>query len=829
MSVIRLGWRQLRREWRGGELAILLASLIVAAAAVSTVGFLASRVSQAMRIGADATLAADVDVRGPTPLPPGYAKLAHESDLRTTTMLRFPSVVLNGERSQLAGLHAVAAGYPLRGAVELASRPFGPARKAKTIPGRGTIWVAPRLLTALDAKVGDSAQIGATRLKIAAVVAYAPGQGVNFIDLAPDLYLNKADLPATKLVQQGSRISYHLLVAGPPGVIANYETALKKTLRPTDRIVDISDARPAVHDPLQQAQSFLRLAALVSVLIAAVAVAMSARQYALRRTDTVAVLLSLGMTRTRLVALLVTQLLILGLLCSIVGSAIGFGAESALVILLGNALPMTLPPPSWIPALTAFGTIVLLLAGFALGPVLRLRDTPPARILRRDLAPRPGNAFAMWGFALAALIALLAWQVKDWRLTLYVFGALAGAALALGLGGGLLLIVLRPLRTHVGAAWRFGLGNLWRRGGQTILQIAAFGLGITVLLWLTLVRADIFTAWANQLPPNAPNEFIFNIQPNQRGDLNSFFNRHNLPAPRLFSMTRARLVGINGKHVTAADFKKGRARGLLNRQSNLSVARFRRQENVMTAGEWWSKSDYGKRLVSVDQDVAEALGVQPGDTLTFALDGDEITLKIANLRNIRWQSFEPNFFFVTPPGVLQRYPTTYITSVHLPPQKAPLLADLARQLPGITVVDVGAIIRTVRQIVTQASFAVAYVFAFTVFAGMLVLLAAVQATRDERRHESALLRTLGAARATVFKGVIAEFAMLGVLAGGLGGAAALGAGWLLIRQVFDLPYHANPWIIPVGLVGGALIVVCTGVAATRSAVNRPPVETLRRA
>ncbi|HET6725673.1 MAG TPA: FtsX-like permease family protein, partial [Gammaproteobacteria bacterium] len=774
-------------------------------------------------------LAADVDVRGPTPLPAGYAKLAQENGLKTTTMLRFPSVALNGERSQLAGLHAIGAGYPLRGAVELANQPFGPTHKATGIPERGTIWVAPRLLTALGAKVGDSVQIGASHLKIAAVVAYAPGQGIDFIDLAPNLYLNEADLPATKLVQPGSRISYHLLAAGPPAAVADYQAALKKALRPSDRMVDISDARPAVHDPLYQAQSFLRLAALVSVLIAAVAVAMSARQYALRRTDTVAVLLSLGMTRTRLVALLVTQLSMLGLLSAIVGSAIGFGAETGLVVLLGDALPMALPPPSWIPALTAFGTIVLLLAGFALAPVLRLRNTPPARILRRDLGPRPGNTFVVWGVALAALIALLAWQVKDWRLTLYVFGALAGAALALGIGGGLLLIALRPLRTHVGAAWRFGLGNLWRRGGQTIVQIAAFGLGITVLLWLTLVRADIFTAWANQLPPNAPNEFVFNIQPNQRDDLNNFFKKHDLAAPRLFSMTRARLVGINGKHVTAADFKKERARNLLNRQSNLSVARFRRQENVMTAGQWWGKSDYGKRLVSVDQDVAEAFDVQPGDTLTFALGGDEITLKIANLRNIRWQSFDPNFFFVTPPGVLNRYPTTYITSVHLSPQKAPLLADLARELPGITVVDVGAIVRTVRQIVTQASFAVGYVFAFTVFAGVLVLLAAVQATRDERRHESALLRTLGAARATVFKGVIAEFAMLGLLAGGLGGAAALGAGWLLIRQVFDLPYNANPWIVPAGLVGGAIIVVCTGLAATRSAVNRPPVETLRRA
>ncbi|HET6655235.1 MAG TPA: FtsX-like permease family protein, partial [Gammaproteobacteria bacterium] len=391
------------------------------------------------------------------------------------------------------------------------------------------------------------------------------------------------------------------------------------------------------------------------------------------------------------------------------------------------------------------------------------------------------------------------------------------------------LLALRPLRAHVGTAWRFGLGNLWRRGGLSVLQVTAFGLGLTVLLWLTLVRGDVFQAWQNMLPPNAPNEFIFNIQPAQRDKLNDFLSKHDLPTPRLYPMTRARLVGINGKHVTAADFKKSdRARGLLNRQSNLSMASFRRQENVMTAGQWWDKSDYGAHLVSMDAEIAQVFDVGPGDTLTFAIGGDELTLKIANLRNIRWQSFEPNFFFVTPPGTLNQYPTTYITSLHLPPEQAPLLADLARALPGITVVDVGAIIRSVRQIITQASLAVAYVFAFTIFAGVLVLLAAVQATRDERRYESALLRTLGAGRAAVLKGIIAEFALLGLLAGGLGGAAALGAGWLLISQVFDLPYHADPWIVPAGLVGGAIIIVGTGLAATRRAVSRPPVETLRR-
>lgn len=827
MKILKLAWRQLHRERRSGALTLLLASLIVAAAAVSTVGFLTSRVGQAMRVAADATLAADVDVRGPTPLPNAYRKLAREQGLETTTMLRFPSVALNDGHSQLAELHAVGEGYPLRGTVRLADVPFGPTHPAKGIPEAGTVWAAPRLLTALKARVGDTIQLGASEFTIGAVLAYAPGQSIDFIEFAPNLYLNNADLAATQLVRTGSRIGYHLLVAGPPGDVADYQAALGDKLRESDRVVDIHDARPAVNKPLHQAQSFLHLAALVSVLVAAVAVAMSARQFATRRTDTVAVLLSLGMTRGRLVALLILQLLMLGLAGAVIGGAIGFGAQTGLVVLLGDALPMSLPSPSPIPALTAFGTVVLLLAGFALAPVLRLRDTPPARILRRELAPRPTNVWVVWGGALVVLVALLAWQVNDYRLTLYVLAALVGAALVLALGTNLALLALRPLRAF-GSAWRFGLGNLWRRGGQTTLQVTAFGLGVTVLLSLTLVRADVFTAWRDTLPADAPNEFIFNIQPGQRDDLQQFLREHELPVPRLYSMTRARLVGINGDSVNAADFDQRRARHLLNRQSNLSVAGFRRQQNVMTAGEWWTNGDYGKHLVSVDEEIAELFDLDPGDTLTFAISGDELTLTIANLRDIRWQSFEPNFYFVVPPGVLNRYPKTYITSLHLPPDKAPILATLPRELPGVTIVDVGAIIHSVRQIVTQASLAVAYVFGFTVFAGLLVLLAAIQATRDERRYESALLRTLGARRRTVFRGLAAEFVTLGALAGALGGAAALGAGWLLITRVFELPYHANPWIVPAGLAGGTLVVLAAGLVATRRAVDRPPVETLTR-
>lgn len=828
MNIFWLALKQLRREWRGGELIILLASLTIAAAAVSTVGFLADRVGEAMRTSANAALAADLDIRGPTPLPPAYAKLAREHGLDTTGTVEFPSVVLNGGESQLAEIHAVNAGYPLRGEVRIGPVPYGPSYAAVEIPERGTVWAAPRLLTALGARVGDTLQVGAGKLKIAAVLAYAPGEGIDFIQFAPNLFINAADLPATRLVRPGSRVGYHLLVAGSKAQLADFRAALQPRLREADRVVSIRDTRPEVRNPLTQGENFLRLAALVAVLVAAVAVAMTARQYAARRIDTVAVLLTLGMPRNRLVALLVAQLALLGVAGAAIGSAIGFGVETGLVALFSEMLPMRLPPPGWAPALTAFGVVLLLLAGFALAPILRLRGTPPARILRRDLGPRPANGFVIWGAALAALIALLAWQSGSVRLTLYVFGALAGTAVLLALGATILLWALTPLRSRVGTAWRFGLGNLWRRGGQSVVQIAAFGLGLSVLLWLTLVRVDVFRAWQNTLPPNVPNQFIFNIQPGDVARLRDFFSEHKLPAPVLHSMTRGRLVGVNGHHVTAEDFDNERAGHLLNREANVSDQRYLQRENHITAGRWWDHPTRGAHLVSVDDEIAHALGIEPGDTLTFSFAGDKVTLKVASLRKIDWRSFHPNFYFVTPPGLLYAYPTTFITSVHLSPKQAPALVDLVRMLPGITVVDVGAIINTVQRIITEASHAVAYVFGFTLFAGVLVLLAAVHATRDERRYESALLRTLGAGRSMVFKGVVTEFATLGLLAGGLGGLAALGAGFLLTQQVFDLPYHVNPWIVPAGLVGGTIVVAVTGIAATRRAVSRPPVETLAR-
>lgn len=826
MTLLPIALRHLRREWRSGDLRLLIASLIVAAAAISTVGFITSRVGQAMRTGANAALAADVDIQGPTRLPARYRTLAHDNDLQTTMLVRFPSVVFHADQSHLAAVHAIGPKYPLRGHVELRRAPGGALHRADAIPDPGVVWVAPRLLTELHVKVGETLRVGATTLKVGAVLGFAPGQGIDFIQFAPAIYINHADLASTHLIGPGSRVSYHLLAAGTSEAVANYISQLGNNKRQTDRIRTINDARSEVTAPLAQAQDFLSLAALIAVLVAAVGLALSARQYALRQTDTVAMLYSFGMTQRRLSVLLLVQLLTLGVTATLLGCLIGFGVQSALGQLLATALPNGLPSPGLGTIATTFATVVLLLLGFALAPLLQLRNTPPAHILRRDPTQHPSSRLVPWICAIVALLALLAWQVDNNRLTLTVFAALAGTMLVLAVCSGMMLALLRAVRGF-GRAWRFGLGNLHRRRGQAIFQMTTFGLAISVLLALTLVRADIFSAWHNTLPLNAPNEFVFNIQPAQRNALRQVLQQNNMAAPRLYPMTRARLVGINGTRVSAADFEGKRARHLLDRQSNLSVAAFRRQANVITAGRWWNKNDYGKKWVSVSKNIADAFDVAPGDSLTFALAGQELTLKIVNLRNIRWQSFEPNFYFVVPPGVLNRYAKTFITALYVPPDKAAVPDTLARKLPGVAVINVRAIIHTIRTILRQASLAVGAVFVFTLLAGIVVLLATIQMTREERRFEAALLRALGASRQTIFKGLIAEFATVGLIAGGLGSTAALGTGWLLVEHVFKLPYHINPWIIPIGTAGGIVLITVTGLLATFATMSRSPMTALR--
>ncbi|MGD8574755.1 MAG: FtsX-like permease family protein [Gammaproteobacteria bacterium] len=828
MKLIRQSLRNLRREWRSGELGVLLAALVVAVGAISAVGFTTSRINESIRQQSGAALAADVAVSARHGLPADYARIARASGLRTASLLTFASVIKHGDKVQLADIRAATPGYPLRGKIRVADTPFGQSRPADGFPEPGEVWLASRLMAALAVTPGGEVTIGKRSFRVTRVLGSLPDEGQTFTDFVAPALLNQSDIAATGLVGPASRVHYRLLAAGPAAAVKAFSEKIRPDLSQGERLMTVSDANRGMREAVLRAHRFHTLAALTAALLAGAAIALAARQYARRETDTVAILKSLGMRRASILALYVMRLSWLGLIGGALGLLMGYAAQSGLVFLLGDLLQAGLPPPTITgPVLGALGTSVLLLAGFALPPLATLARTPPARVLRREMLPAPISAWLLYGAAVAAVLVLTVWRLGDLRLSAYALGGITGGALLLAGGAWLMVRLLDRIRGRAGTAGRFGVANIARRGPESIAQSVAFGLGLLVLLLLAIVRTDLLAGWRSTLPPDAPNHFFINIQTDQRAAVRHFFRDHGLEVPRLAPMVRARLTAINGRPISETDLDSRQQRWFVNREQNLSWSARLPAGNTLVAGQWWQGTPAVPE-VSVAQDTAADMGFKLGDTLTFAVTGEKVTARIANLRKVAWDSFQPNFFLVFSPGALENFPATWITSAYLPPERGRLLVDFVDRFPSVTVLDLNSIMNRVRSLMDQAARAVEFLFGFTLAAGVVVLLAAVQASRRERRFESALLRALGASRRLVFASVTAEFALLGLLSGVLAAAGASFTGWLLATRVFDIPWQLNPWLWISGIAGGVALVTLAGVAATRKVVGQPPVTILRQ-
>jgi putative ABC transport system permease protein len=827
MRALSLALRSLGREWRSGELGVLLLALTVAVAALTGVGFLVSRISTAVSLQASEVLAADIRLGSPQPISSQYFDEAKRRGLSTASNTALLSVVFNGERSQLTNVRAVTDGYPLRGHVLIADEPFAAGRQVGGIPPRGEIWPDSKLLSAIDAHVGSNLSIGAATFRVGHVLISRPDQGGTFQELAPSLLMNDADLAATQLIQPGSRVSYRALFAGDRSRVDEFKTWLTAHRKQGERVHDITDAGPQIRNAVERAGRFLSLASLVSVLLCAIAVAMSARRYVHRHLDTVALLKTLGASRAFTLSVNVFELLAVALIAAVLGCAVGFLAQEWLLRTLRGLLAVDLPPASLVPAAIGFMAAIAVLIGFALPPLLQLSRTPALRVLRRDVGPPPPLMMLAFGPAVAVVIGLVYWVVRDWKLFFGFTVGLAGFLLILALAGALLVFLAGRLRGRVGVAWRFGVANLSRRRTESLVQIVAFGTGIMVLLLLSIVRDDLNSDWRHTLPANVPNYFFVNIPPADRAAFVQFLTDRGAKAARVLPMIRGRLTSIKGRSVEALKFSGEDSENFATREQNLTWSTEPGSDNRIVAGDWWTPADYGKPLVSLSTEFQESLGVNVGDGLTFDIGGESFAVKVASIRKVKWDSFQPNFFVVFPPGVLEKTAGTYITSARLKPGDARALAQLAHRFPSVSIFDIDDLLAQVRSVLDKAVLAVQSVFVFTLFAGLTVLLAAVQSSRDERRYESAMLRTLGARRSTVLQGVLSEFTTLGLLSGLLAAIGASVAAYFMDTRVLELHYTFDWWVCAEGLIGGALLVAATGWLATRSVVNQPPLRTLR--
>ncbi len=823
-----LAWRQLRRDLAAGDVRILLAAIVLAVMAVTSVGFVTDRAERALALEANRLLGGDTVLRADEAITGAVRDAAAAPGLRQTETLSFPSMIRAGDALRLGELKALGEGFPLRGSFRLADPASGGDRDAGGIPAPGTLWLSRAGADALGAQVGDRIGIGDSELELAALVVQEPDAALDYFNTAPRVFLNLADIPGTGLVQEGSRITYRLVVAGDAAAVEAFNAVARENLARGQRLETAGEARPEIRRALERADRFLGLAALVSVVLAAVAVAMAARRHSARHLQGAAVMRCLGASQRTLVGIHAGELLLLGLLGSTIGVALAFGLQWAVADWLASALKLSIPGAGWRPVLEGFGVGLTVLLAFGVPPVLALRRVPALRVLRSDLDPTEPSAWLVALAGFTGLAALLWWKAGSATVgTAMLVGIVATLAVLAGLAWAL-IVVLRRIRSRLRGPWRYGLANVSRRAGASIAQVSALGLGLMALLLLTFVRTDLLDRWRNALPTDAPNRFIINVQPDQVDPVREFLAGQGVIDPVLYPMIRARLTEVNGKPASGDDFAEdGRARRLAEREFNLSSADALRDDNEVVAGEFWTNRVPATPELSVEEEFAQTLGWKLGDEVAFDIAGTRYAGRITSLRKVDWESFRPNFFVIGSPGSLEGYSGSHITAVKVPEGRPRFTADLVQAFPNLSVVDVDAVLDQVRGTVEQVSTVVESVFYFSLAAGVLVLLAAVSASQDERLLEGGVMRVLGGSRRQLRWAQVSEFAAIGLLSGLVAAIAASALAGVIAKQAFDLPWSPDPVLAATGAAIGTLAALFTGLLATRRVIEAPPTVTLR--
>ncbi len=815
------------RDWRSGEVLILLVALLVGVTCISAVTFFTDRVRQAVGQQAGEALAGDLRVESNYPLPEEYKASAIAHGVETADVVHFRSVIFSDDSSTLTDIRGVSAGYPLRGEMRIADGMTSLPYSAVGVPGRGSAWAEPSLIARLGLQVGDSIQVGQIELQITKTLEFRPDEGWRFLELAPTLLLNLSDVFDTGLIQPGSVVEYEQLFAAPQKNLEIFREELESLIGPEQELDDIRDARPEVRSSLVRAERFLVLSALVSVLLGAIAVAMAARRFLARHLDNVALMKCVGARHKDVMFLILSQLLFISITAGVLGSALGFLSQYGLTMLVSDLIEARLPKPTLNGWLIGPITALIITIGFALPPLYQLKSVPAIRVLRRDLGPVPLNLSVVYGFPLAVVCLMLYWIFEDFKLTAYLLG---GAVLTFGMlygAGQLLVFSLRRFSTRVGFEWRYGIANVVRRGRESSIQIVAFGIGLMALILLTVVRTQLMEEWQATIPENAPNQFLINIQPNERTLISHILSDNLIDTADFTPLVRARISHVNTVPISEFEAKDERAKNELEDEINLTWATDLGFDNEVLRGEWWSATDPLPQ-VSLEEGLFNEIGLDLGDELTFAIAGAYVKTKITSVRRVQWDSFRPNFFFVVNSGVLDIFPHTYITSFYAAPSQRGAMLDLVTATPGVSVIDVDAVIDQVRRGMDRAALAVQYVFLFTFVAGLTVLAAAIHSTRDSRIYEGALLRTLGAKRWVILKGVAVEFISIGAISGILGSAGAGLIGFFLASEFFELKYSPGFMLVLAGFASGTLLVGVTGTLASHLATRKTPISSLRR-
>ncbi len=832
LAIWQMGWRLFRRDWHSGELRLLALALVVAVTAVCSVGFLADRVSSGLNDNAGQVLGADLLFESDTPIEQEVTEHAHQLGLQTAKTWQFPSMVTFDKQSRLASIKVVSEGYPLKGTVTLqapATRTDSDSRQTvQAIPPPGTVWVDPALLSQLNAPEQARLRVGSSTLGVSALIENEPDRNVAFVNIAPRLMMNEADMQATGLLVPGSRVKETLLIAGSADTVSEMRAWL--TARPAKgrQIIGTDSARPEIRASLDRAEQFLSLVSVLSVMIASVAIALAARRFSARHQDGLAVMRSLGATRATVLQLVAIEFLLIATAASVAGVILGLGLHYVLMYFLSGLIPATLPAVSWRPGVAGLITGWVLAFGFSVIPVLQLSQVPPLKALRRELDVSTGKPLIAMAMGILIWFALLMLHTGNGTLAAISAGGFIAAMLVCALIAWVVLRLLAQLRHKLVSrpVLRFALAGMVNRRGMTVIQICALTLGIMIILLLGLLRTDLLAAWQNNLPAEAPNRFLINIQENQKAALNRLFAQNGLKAPELDPMVRGRLIRIGDNDVDPMTYESERTQRLAEREFNLSWLHDLPASNRVVAGRWLNPD---AAEVSFEDDIARQLGVRLNDEVTFDVAGEPVTARVTSLRSVKWDSMQVNFFAILSPAVLKDKPATWITAFHLPEKHAAFTQEVVRQFPNITVFDVSGILRQLQTILDSVTAAVQFLFVFTLAAGIVVLSSAFLSTQDERVYEAGLLRAMGATSRQLDQAQRSELIVIGMISGTLAAAFAILIAQLLAVQVFDISLRVGvmPWVsgIMLGLVASWL----GGKMALRGVKTTPPLLILRSA
>jgi putative ABC transport system permease protein len=837
-SLWHLAWRQLARDFKAGELRLLMVAVTLAVAALSAVGFFADRINHGLARDARQLLGGDAIVSSDQPAPPAFAAKARELGLAVATSAAFPSMGRapddKGGASRLVGVKAVSAAYPLRGQVRLRAGPEAPEREVTRAPEPGTVWVDPALLESLNLKVGDPLLLGDATLRIAQLIIIEPDRGTGFTSFAPRVMFNEADLTATGLVQPASRVSYRTAVASPTGnddAVRDFtnwaEAQIKSQGLRGIRIESFASGRPEMRQTLDRAEKFLNLVALLAALLAAVAVGIASRDFANGHLDDCAMLRVLGQSQRSIALQYFVEFTLVGTMASALGVALGFSVHYVFVALLAGLVDASLPPPTAWPGLFGVGVGFTLLMGFGLPPVLQLSRVPPLRVIRRDVGALKPASIAVLAAGTIGFTALLLSVSPDIKMGLIAVGGFAVAIALFALLSWVAVLILRRAVPEARAPRWLVLATrqIAARPGFAVLQVSALSVGLLALVLLVLLRTDLIASWRQATPPDAPDRFVINVLPEQGQPFRTALDAAGVKKYDWFPMIRGRLVAVNGKRVSPEDWTDDRAKRLVDREFNLSHASALPEHNLLSGGRWTPEEP---DALSVEEGLAQTLNLKLGDRLRFDVGGQPAEGRITSLRKVDWSSMRVNFFVMFPTSRMTDVPVTYIAAFRAP-GKAGFDNALSREFPNITNIDVSASIGQIQRVLDQVIRAVEFLFGFTLAAGLVVLFAAVTATRESRAREFAVMRAMGASGRLLAQVQRAELLGVGALAGVLASVAAIAVGWALAKYAFEFSWNASPIVPLAGGVAGAVLALAAGWWGLREVLRRPVVETLRSA